>query len=103
MASSLDEIAEQFEREFPPQTIRTEELLQFVGMLHRSGLVITEAAGQGQQFASAATKKNVESCWARSPTSFPALQGRRSRAIPQLHLPVHSLVLHGAGDGHVHR
>src|SRR5919108_2990660 len=47
--SSLDEIAQRFEREFPPQTIRTEELQQFIGMLHRSGLVITDAAGQGQQ------------------------------------------------------
>jgi putative peptide zinc metalloprotease protein len=47
--SSLDDIADRFEREFPPQTIRTEELQQFIGMLHRSGLVITDAAGQGQQ------------------------------------------------------
>src|SRR6188508_2696195 len=46
---SLDEIAQQFERDFPPQTIRTEELQQFIGMLHRSGLVITDAAGQGKQ------------------------------------------------------
>lgn len=45
--SSLDEIAEQFEREFPPQTIRTEELQQFIGMLHRSGLVLADAGGQG--------------------------------------------------------
>src|ERR1041384_1589763 len=47
--SSLDEIAERFEQDFPPQTIRTEELQQFIGMLHRSGLVITDAAGQGKQ------------------------------------------------------
>jgi putative peptide zinc metalloprotease protein len=47
--SSLDDIAERFERDFPPQTIRTEELQQFIGMLHRSGLVITDAAGQGRQ------------------------------------------------------
>ncbi len=47
--ASLDEIAEQFEAEFPPQTIRTEELQQFIGMLHRSGLVITNAGGQGEQ------------------------------------------------------
>src|SRR5687768_2313081 len=46
---SLDDIAEQFERDFPPQTIRTEELQQFIGMLHRSGLVITDAPGQGHQ------------------------------------------------------
>jgi putative peptide zinc metalloprotease protein len=47
--SSLDEIAQRFERDFPPQTIRTEELQQFIGMLHRSGLVITDAPGQGHQ------------------------------------------------------
>jgi putative peptide zinc metalloprotease protein len=47
--SSLDEIRERFEEEFPPQTIRVEELQQFVGMLHRSGLVITGAPGQGVQ------------------------------------------------------
>lgn len=47
--ASLDEIAERFEAEFPPQTIRTEELQQFIGMLHRSGLVITGSGGQGEQ------------------------------------------------------
>ena len=47
--SSLEDIAEQFEAEFPPQTIRVEELQNFVGMLHRSGLVLTDAPGQGVQ------------------------------------------------------
>ncbi|TWT46414.1 biotin/lipoyl-binding protein [Botrimarina hoheduenensis] len=47
--SSLEEIADRFEAEFPPQTIRTEELQQFIGTLHRSGLVIADAAGQGEQ------------------------------------------------------
>lgn len=47
--SSLEEIAEQFEKEFPPQTIRVEELQNFIGMLHRSGLVISDAVGQGVQ------------------------------------------------------
>lgn len=47
--SSLEEIAERFEREFPPQTIRVEELQNFIGMLHRSGLVLSDAAGQGRQ------------------------------------------------------
>ena len=36
--SSLDDLAERFEEEFPPQTIRVEELQQFIGMLHRSSL-----------------------------------------------------------------
>jgi len=47
--SSLDEIAERFEREFPPQTLRVEELQNFIGMLHRSGLVLSDAPGQGRQ------------------------------------------------------
>lgn len=46
---SLEEIAERFEAEFPPQTIRVEELQNFLGMLYRSGLVISEARGQGDQ------------------------------------------------------
>jgi putative peptide zinc metalloprotease protein len=47
--SSLDEIKEEFERQFQPQKIAFTDLLQFVGMLHRSGLVISEATGQGHQ------------------------------------------------------
>jgi len=47
--SSLEEIAEQFEQDFPPQTIRVEELQNFIGMLHRSGLVLSDSLGQGHQ------------------------------------------------------
>lgn len=47
--SSLEEIAERFEHDFPPQTIRVEELQNFIGMLHRSGLVLSDSAGQGVQ------------------------------------------------------
>ncbi|MEQ8212053.1 MAG: biotin/lipoyl-binding protein [Lacipirellulaceae bacterium] len=47
--SSLEEIAEQFEADFPPQTIRVEELQNFIGMLHKSGLVLSDASGQGVQ------------------------------------------------------
>ncbi|MCA9257757.1 MAG: biotin/lipoyl-binding protein [Planctomycetales bacterium] len=47
--ASLEQIAEQFEREFPPQTIRVEELQNFIGMLHKSGLVLSDAIGQGSQ------------------------------------------------------
>lgn len=47
--SSLEIIKERFEREFTPQKITFQDLQQFVGMLHRSGLVISEAAGQGKQ------------------------------------------------------
>ena len=45
--TSLDELKERFEDEFPPQKITLEELQQFLGMLHRSGLVVVAAAGAG--------------------------------------------------------
>ena len=47
--TSLDEIKDRFEAEFPPQKITLEELHQFLGMLHRSGLVISAVPGQGQR------------------------------------------------------
>jgi putative peptide zinc metalloprotease protein len=46
---SLDEIKERFEAEFPPQKITLEELQQFLGMLHRSALVVADVGGQGHQ------------------------------------------------------
>ncbi|NOY30509.1 MAG: PqqD family protein, partial [Planctomycetes bacterium] len=45
--SSLEEIAERFEAQFPPQTIRVEELQNFIGMLYRSGLILSDVPGQG--------------------------------------------------------
>ncbi len=45
----LDEIKQRFEAEFPPQKITIDELQQFLGMLHRSGLVIASAPNQGRQ------------------------------------------------------
>lgn len=47
--SSLEEIKEKFEDEFTPQKITFQDLQQFIGMLHRSGLVISDAPGQGRQ------------------------------------------------------
>ena len=47
--TSLESIKEQFEQQFAPQKITYHDLLQFVGMLHRSGLVISESPGQGHQ------------------------------------------------------
>jgi putative peptide zinc metalloprotease protein len=46
---SLDEIKDRFEKEFPPQKITLEELQQFLGMLHKSGLVIAGVGGQGKE------------------------------------------------------
>jgi len=49
--SSLDSIKERFEADFAPQKLTFQDLQQFIGMLHRSGLVISETAGQGRQLA----------------------------------------------------
>ena len=47
--TSLQQIRESFQAEFAPQRISLQDLQQFVGMLHRSGLVISHASGQGRQ------------------------------------------------------
>ena len=47
--TSLNEIKERFEAEFPPQKIALEELHQFLGTLHQSGLVVADVPGQGHQ------------------------------------------------------
>lgn len=47
--TSLDEIKEKFEAEFPPQKITLDEIQNFLGMLHRSGLILAGVQGQGEQ------------------------------------------------------
>jgi len=47
--TSLQQIRETFQADFAPQRISSQDLQQFVGMLHRSGLVISHAGGQGRQ------------------------------------------------------
>ena len=54
---SLDEIKEKFEKEFPPQKITLEELSQFIGTLHRSGLILTGVHDQGYQLYERAVKR----------------------------------------------
>ena len=44
--ASPDQIKQRFDAEFAPQKIRSQELLQFIGMLHRSCLLISDQAGQ---------------------------------------------------------
>jgi len=47
--TSPDDIKRQFERRFSPQKLTLIELQQFSGMLHRSSLVVSDSAGQGEQ------------------------------------------------------
>jgi putative peptide zinc metalloprotease protein len=61
--SSLDSIKERFEAEFPPQKITVEELGQFVGTLHRSGLVISDSIGQGVQLKKRRDERKRQELW----------------------------------------
>lgn len=47
--TSLQQIRDNFQAQFAPQRITVQDLQQFIGMLHRSGLVISHASGQGRQ------------------------------------------------------
>ena len=58
--TSLDELKDRFEAEFPPQKITVEELQQFIVMLHRRGLVITDAPGQGRQLKKRRDERRVQ-------------------------------------------
>ncbi len=57
--TSLEAIKERFEDEFTPQKITFQDLQQFIGMLHRSGLVISEASGQGKQLKKRRDEKSI--------------------------------------------
>ncbi|MEX0824710.1 MAG: hemolysin D, partial [Pirellulaceae bacterium] len=58
---SLQQIKDGFEQRFAPQKITFGDLQQFIGMLHRSGLVISNAPGQGKALKTrGGTKKRKE-------------------------------------------
>ncbi len=58
---SLQQIKDGFEQRFAPQKITFGDLQQFIGMLHRSGLVISNAPGQGKALRDRGkTKKRKE-------------------------------------------
>ncbi len=46
---SIDDIRQQFEKEFAPQRISSRELQQLIGSLHRNALLLSNTAGQGDQ------------------------------------------------------
>ena len=95
---SLDEIKERFEDEFPPQKITLDELQQFLGMLHRSGLVVADVPGQGRQLRKRRDERKRKELLQRGQQHpLHPLQGLRSRAVPELALSLRALVLLAAG------
>ena len=70
--SSLEEIKDEFESQFAPQKITYHDMLQFVGMLHRSGLVISEATGQGHQLRKRRDQKKRRELLGKLAAEIPA-------------------------------
>ena len=68
--TNLDDIKDRFEEEFPPQKITLEELQQFLGTLHRSGLVVADLPGQGRQLCKRRDERVRKQFLAPSATSF---------------------------------
>lgn len=56
--TSLEDIKERFEQEFAPHKITYQDLQQFIGTLHRSGLVVSDAPGQGYQLKKRRDKRS---------------------------------------------
>lgn len=54
---SLDEIREQFERDFAPQRLSLHELQSFLAMLHGEGLIVSDAPGQDAELFEQAHKR----------------------------------------------
>jgi putative peptide zinc metalloprotease protein len=57
---SLQQIKDGFEQRFAPQKITFGDLQQFIGMLHRSGLVISNSPGQGKALRERGRKKRTK-------------------------------------------
>ena len=54
---SLDDIKDNFEKEFPPQKITLEELQNFIGQLHQSSLIVAGVPNQGHELLKRRNKR----------------------------------------------
>jgi len=63
--SSLDEIQQRFEADFPPQKTSAEDLQQFIGRLHESGLVVSDTPEQGRELLARSEKRRRRVLWSK--------------------------------------
>ena len=63
--SSLEEVRQAFERRFAPQRITPRELHQLLGLLHRSGLLLADAPGQGDELSKRADQRQRQILWGK--------------------------------------
>ncbi|MDR2169981.1 MAG: hypothetical protein LBP59_07560 [Planctomycetaceae bacterium] len=62
---SLDDIKREFENMFPPQKITLEEVQNFLGQLHQSGLIITSTPEQGKELLKRKKKRRKQELFQR--------------------------------------
>lgn len=60
---TLEELQGRFEKKFAPQRITIKELHQLIGMLHRSGLILADAPGQGEQLIARKHERSLRQIW----------------------------------------
>jgi putative peptide zinc metalloprotease protein len=63
--ASLEDIQRGFQKRFAPARITLEALQHFIGSLHRSGLVISDASGQGDQLQQRSRERHRRARWGR--------------------------------------
>ncbi len=57
---SLSDLRKNFERQFAPQKITAAELHHFLGTLYKAALVISDAAGQGEQLQARQVERRAQ-------------------------------------------
>ena len=95
---SLQQIKDGFEQRFAPQKITFGDLQQFIGMLHRSGLVISNSPGQGKALARAGPQEEEQGDDGQVRERVRAALSRfRPRTDSQRYPPLVRLAVHRPG------
>ena len=72
---SMAEIGRRFEREFAPRRLAPLRLQAYLGLLHRSGLIVAEAQGQGEELLDR-RKRLVRESWLEAASNLLSLRFR---------------------------
>lgn len=72
---SLADMSREFARQFPPRTIRESEIWSFLSRLHESGLLISDAPGQGDELLARRQREKFRQ-WSLAWTQVTAIRFR---------------------------
>ena len=98
---SLEDIKTRFEDEFAPHKITYQDLQQFIGTLHRSGLVVSDAPGQGLQLKKRGDERNRKELLGKlSNVLAIRFKGIDPDRLLDLDVPVYPLAVFADGADH---